>query len=193
MAEHVFTGENTVPPASGLRVTPAGLVVNTFFPMGTAGQPMIDYRKDLSEAFRARPWLMAQAWKQVKPAIADAFLKGELYGVEDGRYQRLVLPDKPAPFPTYVAADLLKGIGNHEGQNYRQRALERATTALKELLALGGRNLTSMEKQWATDALLVLVYEQDPGAIDQLKDRRFRDRYFEVPDAMKADGPAYAR
>lgn len=186
--EHKYTGEFTLPPsAAGMRVTPEALSVREFFPMGAAGQPMVEYRDGLSETFRDRPWAMAHAWKLVGPVAADPFLKSELYGVENGRYARMVFPEKPVPFHTYVAADLLAKIGKGEGQNYRGKALTTASKALAELIDLGGRQLTTEHKQWATDALLVLVYERDPGAIQNLSDKRFRDRYFSVEPAMQTD------
>ncbi len=183
-----FTSGEPIPAsAGGLRVSPAALSVHTFFPMGTSGQPMIDYRSELSEMFRNRPWAMSRAWKLVGPATADPFLKAELYGVVDGRYDRMTLPDKPAPFHMFIAADLLTDIGNREGHNYRQRALERASTALAVMTDLGGRQVTQEDKQLATDAILTLVYVKDPGAIEKLADSGFRQMFLTVPPAMQAD------
>lgn len=186
--ERKFTGGEPIPAsAGGMRVSPAALSVHGFFPMGVSGQPMIDYRSELSQMFRARPWAMSRAWKLVGPATADPFLKAELYGVEDGRYARMTLPDKPAPFHTFIAADLLTDIGNRDGHNYRQRALERASSALAVMADLGGRQVTQEDKQLATDAILVLVYAKDPGAIEKLSDSGFRQMFLEVPPAMQTD------
>lgn len=186
--ERKFTSGEPIPAsAGGLRVSPAALSVNTFFPMGASGQPMIDYRSTLSEMFRARPWTMSQAWKLVGRTTADPFLKAELYGVEDGRYSRMTLPDKPAPFHMFIAADLLTDIGNRDAHNYRQKALERASSALTVMANLGGRQVTSEDKQLATDAILVLVYVRDPGVIDKLSDSAFRQMFLAVPSEMQTD------
>jgi hypothetical protein len=181
------SGEPIPASAGGLRITPAALSVHTFFPMGASGQPMIDYRSGLSEMFRARPWAMSHAWKLVGPVTADPFLKAELYGVEDGRYSRLTLPDKPAPFYMFIAADLLTDIGNREGHNFRQRAIERASSALSVMINLSGQQVTQEDKRLATDAILVLIFVKDPGAIEKMSDSGFRQMFFSVPPAMQTD------
>jgi hypothetical protein len=186
--EHKFTGTDTIPPsAGGYRVTPSALNLRSFFPMGTAGQPMIDYRRGLSEAFRARPWASYHAWKRVSPGIAEPFLKGELYGVVDGRYGRLPPLQAPAPFYKYVAASLLAGRGNREAQAYRLKAQAMASKALAELIGGGIGRLPPEKMKWATDAVLVLVFEGDPGAVEQLSDPRFRESYFSVESRAQTD------
>ncbi|GAB4187425.1 MAG: hypothetical protein Kow00105_02040 [Phycisphaeraceae bacterium] len=186
--ESRFTGGSVIPPgASGLRVTPAALNVQTFFPMGAAGQPMVDYRTELSEAFRHRPWAMSHVWRRVPATMADPFLRAELFGVDDGRYQRLVMPDKPAPLARFIAADLLTRLNNREAYNYRRQALERASLALNELVRMDSRQLTDEQKGWATHAVLTLVYVNDPGAIQQLYDSGFRQRYLSIEPELQND------
>jgi len=186
--ETKFVGDGMIPAgAGGMRVTPTGLNVRTFFPMGVAQQPMIDYRQDLSEAFKANPWLMSQAWSKVSPTISDPFLRGELFGIGDGRFARLEPLEKPAPFATYIAANLLAHRGNREAFNYKQKALALATKALAELTARGGSSLNEEQMQWAVDALLVLIYEKDPGTIAQMADSRFRNQYFKVGPESQTD------
>ena len=137
--------------------------------------------------FRTKPWTMAHAWKQVGRPIAEPYLKSELYGVEGGRYARMTVPDKPVPFYRYIAADLLENIGFKESGKYKQKALILATTALNELSGRSGRRLTDEQKQWAADAMLVLIFERDPSAIERLTDRSFRDGYFVVDPEMQTD------
>ena len=186
--EQKFIGDGLIPAgAGGLRVTPTGLNVRSFFPMGVAQQPMIDYRQALSESFSTRPWLMSQAWSKANPAVSDPFLRGELFGISDGRYNRLDPLTKPAPFATYIAANMLAHRGNREAFNYKQKALALASLALKELTERSGVTLDSEQMQMATDALLVLVYEKDPGTITQMADSNFRKRFFKVTPESQAD------
>ncbi len=186
--EYRFVGDGVIPAgAGGMRVTPTGLNVRTFFPMGVAQQPMIDYRQAHSESFKANPWLMSQAWSKVNPAVSDPFLRGELFGVSDGRYERMEPLTKPAPFATYIAANLLAHRGNREAYNYKQKALALASQALAELTARGGSSLNAEQMQWSTDALLVLIYEKDPGTITQMSDSRFRKQYFKPAPGAQAD------
>ena len=186
--KHIFTGENTLLASMiSSRISPTMLNLKMFLPMGAANQGLVDYRTELSEVYHAEPWAMAHAWKRVERAIALAFLKGELNGIEDGRYLRLTLPEKPVPFSTYVAADVLTQIGYREAYNFRNRALDLASTALAELVRVGDRRLSAEQMQWATDALLVLVYEQDPSAIDQLRNPTFREQYLSVEPDMQTD------
>ncbi len=185
--EHKFIGDGTIPAAAGgFRVNPAALNVRTFFPMGVANQPMIDYREDLSRAYQDSPWMLSHAWKQVKPAIADPFLRGELFGVKDGRYDRLIFPEKPVPLASYIAASMLADLGNREAFTYKQKSMELASEALAKLTEGGSGSMDTQEATWATDALLVLVYEKDPGTIKQLTNQRFRERYFSAvePEAQ---------
>ncbi len=186
--KHLFTGEDEIPANAGtLRISPAALCIRDFFPMGAAEQTMINYREALSEAYQARPWLMYHAWKEVNPAYAEPFLKAELFGVEDGRYGRLAIPNLPVPFHTYLVADLLAQMNNQEGLRYKQRSLAVASKALDDLIEREGQRLTPQQLIWVTDALLVLVYEQDPGAVQKLADAEFRKLYFDVKPEMQAD------
>jgi hypothetical protein len=186
--EHKFIGDGSIPSAaSGFRVSPAALNVRTFFPMGVAGQPMIDYREDLSRAYRTRPWMLSRAWKLVKTPIAEPFMRGELFGVKDGRYGRLTFPEKPAPFVSYIAARLLADMGNREAFTYKQKSLALAAQALTELTESGRGSLNEEQMKWATDALLVLIYEKDPGTIKRLSDQRFRQRFLSVEPDMQSD------
>lgn len=186
--EYKFIGDGVIPAgAGGLRVTPTGLNVRSFFPMGVAQQPMIDYREDLSNAFRANPWLMMHAWKQVTPAIADPFLRGELFGINDGRFERLTPLTKPAPFATYLTASLLAERGNREAHNYKQKALALASKAQADLNDRRGVRLTPEQAKWVADALLVLIFEKDPGTITQMSDDRFRKEYFKIDPEAQTD------
>ncbi len=186
--EHKFIGDGVIPAtAGGMRVNPAALNVRTFFPMGVANQPMIDYRQELSEAFHNRPWLLSHAWKHVNRTVADPFLRGELFGVKNGRYDRLIYPEKPAPFDSYVAASLLAKMNNREAFTYKQKAQTLASQALAELTKSGKGTLDAEQKKWATDALLVLVYEKDPGTIKQLSNHSFRQRYLSIEPEAQGD------
>jgi len=186
--EHKFTGEDTIPAgAGGYRVTPAAICVRSFFPMGAGGQPMIDYRHDLSQQFKQHPWASYHAWKQVKRGIAEPFIKGELFGVREGTYDRLVYPEKPAPLSSFAAAKLLARMGLGAAASYEKKAKITAALALKELIAGGAGGLSNEETKWATDALLVLAFERDPGVIEQLSNPGFRKRYLKVESDAQTD------
>ncbi len=186
--EHRFTGTDTIPAAAGsYRVSPMVLNVRGFFPMGSTGRPMLDYRGALSVRFHASPWSSYHAWKQVKRGVAEPFIKGELFGVREGTYDRLEYPEKPAPLGAYTAAKLLANMGNSAAHAYQQKSRAVASKALDDLIERGGSGLTSDKLVWATDALLVLAFEKDSGAIQQLNNDSFRRRCLKVEPKAQTD------
>ena len=185
-----FTGNASIPAAAGsFRVTPAALCLREFFPMGDGGQPMINYREDLSNHFKQRTWASYQAWKKVDRAIAEPFLKSELFGVHGGTYDRIAYPEKPAPLHNYAAAKLLARMNQSIAVSYEKKARAIAHAVLNEILEgkASGKAMTPELTRWSTDAMLVLAFERDPAVIEQLEDPDFRKRYFQVQPTDQAD------
>ena len=99
----------------------------------------------------------------------------------------LVYPEKPAPLSSFAAARLLARMGHGAAVSYVKKAKVTASLALKELIAGGSGNMTTEKTRWATDALLVLAFERDPGAIEQLSDAGFRRRYLKIEPEDQTD------
>lgn len=185
--EPIFTGSEPVNARGALPSTPLAIVTQPYLQAGASERPLINYRSDLSEAFQAQPYMMSMVWAQVPDELRDAFLRAELYGVENGRMKKLLDPKRPPPFQQYVAAALLGDMGHSVAEGWRRQAIKVSAYVLGKLEDDSSIALDSTGRRYAVDSLRILLYENDPGAIRAISNPGFRARFFEVPAGQEAD------
>lgn len=186
--QEVPTGSAVLTNAGPMSTDPSILILRGLLPVGTSGQPLVQYRGELEQTFRQRPYAAHQAWKSVPQPLADPFLRAMVQGVEQGNLGRLNIDFRlPPDLDQYLAAVILAEAGNGAGVAFRKKAIEVAADTFRQLQERGAIQLDARQQHYVTNTMLILLYENDPVAVGALRDPTVLGQYVKAEPAQAAD------
>ncbi len=182
-----YDGSTPMDSAGRLSTSPVALNLRQFVQIGGSGVPLVDYRSDLADAFRRRPWTLYHAWRHVPASIAEPFLKAQWVGVTEQGYGRPpVLTRGRVTVPSldvYVATVLLSEMGNGAAIGFRTQARALADRVFTESISGGGRHASDA----GAAAMRLLLFENDRDAVRLLQSPELMRLHVTVPSDRAAD------
>ncbi len=181
-------GVSPIPARPLAMPSPEALNLQGLASLATASGFAVPYHDALEQHFRAQPYAAYHAWSRVPSHLAEPFLKAVVLGVQGGQFGRVDFGSRiPPDFARYAAAKALEERHIPTLSNWRKRALESATEGFHALLQRPGLTLSATDRRLVTEAILILLLEEDPQAMAALRDPAVLAAYVDVDAAVRAD------